>query len=575
VKGFARHVGRGRRAVAPALAAAALGLFAHAGVAHAVQITEFSTGISAGAEPYGIAAGPDGNVWFTELGANRIGRITPAGAVSEFSAGISAKAGLNGIAAGADGNLWFTEQSLDRIGRITPSGVVTEFSTGIKKSSGPFGIAAGPDGNVWFTEYSGNQIGRITPAGVVTEFKVASPPFGIATGPDGNLWFTEQYGDRIGRITPAGVVTEFAAGITPGAAPYTIAEGPDGNLWFTEIGLNRVGRITPSGVVTEFTTGIGSGARPYGIAAGPDGNVWFTEFGADRLARITPLGVVTEYGTGISAGAAPFGIVTGPDGNLWSTEYGLSRIAGLVPDFPPVVVTGAASDVDHMTATVNGTVRPRNNQTSYYVEYGLDTSYGQQSAPQDAGAGDATLPVSVALSGLIPGATYHYRFTATSAIGTSHGEDRTFTTVPVTATGGVGGNVPPTLTLSLSSAPVSFQSFQVGVARDYTATTALTVTSSAGDAQLGVADSSAMATGFLVNGSFQLRSPLQAGATNPAHGTLAYQPLTAPVALLSYDGPVANDPVVVSFKQSIAADEPLRTGSYAKTLTYTLTTTNP
>ena len=47
-------------------------------------MTEFSTGISEGSAPAGITAGPDGNLWFTESDASRIGRITPAGVASEF-----------------------------------------------------------------------------------------------------------------------------------------------------------------------------------------------------------------------------------------------------------------------------------------------------------------------------------------------------------------------------------------------------------------------------------------------------------------------------------------------------------
>ena len=33
--------------------------------------------------------------------------------------------------------------------------------------------------------------------------------------------------------------------------------------------------------------------------------------------------------------------------------------------------------------------------------------------------------------------------------------------------------------------------------------------------------------------------------------------------------------MTVAFKQSVGASEPLRTGAYAKTLTFTLSTTNP
>jgi streptogramin lyase len=54
-------------------------------------ITEFSIGSTAGFGPEFIAAGSDGNLWFTELN-DRIGRMTPLGVVTELSAGISAGA---------------------------------------------------------------------------------------------------------------------------------------------------------------------------------------------------------------------------------------------------------------------------------------------------------------------------------------------------------------------------------------------------------------------------------------------------------------------------------------------------
>lgn len=99
-------------------------------------ITEFSAGISASVRPYTIAAGPDGNLWFTEATGNAIGRITPTGTVTEFTDGITAVAKLNGIAAGPDGNMWFTEYEGDRVGVITPTGTVTEYSSGIDAGDG-------------------------------------------------------------------------------------------------------------------------------------------------------------------------------------------------------------------------------------------------------------------------------------------------------------------------------------------------------------------------------------------------------------------------------------------------------
>jgi hypothetical protein len=49
----------------------------------------------------------------------------------------------------------------------------------------------------------------------------------------------------------------------------------------------------------------------------------------------------------------------------------------------------------------------------------------------------------------------------------------------------------------------------------------------------------------------------------------------APLNLLSYSAPVSADLVTLTFKQSIGASEGLRTGSYGKTLTFTLSTTAP
>jgi virginiamycin B lyase len=55
-----------------------------------------------------------------------------------------------GIALGPDKNLWFTESNTNKIGRITPKGVFTEFIVPTTNSM-PFSIVAGPDGNLWFT----------------------------------------------------------------------------------------------------------------------------------------------------------------------------------------------------------------------------------------------------------------------------------------------------------------------------------------------------------------------------------------------------------------------------------------
>ena len=131
----------------------------------------------------------------------------------------------------------------------------------------------------------------------------------------------------------------------------------------------------------------------------------------------------------------------------------------------------------------------------------------------------------------------------------------------------MGGSVPPTLSLALGGQP-SFGAFTPGVARDYFATTSATVTSSAGNAALIVQDPSSFYTNRLVNGSYALASELQV-----KNGAATYQ--TMPAGLKFWGAPTAAESVPVEFKQSITAAEPLRTGTYAKTLTFTLSTTQP
>ena len=102
------------------------------------------------------------------------------------------------------------------------------------------------------------------------------------------------------------------------------------------------------------------------------------------------------------------------------------------------------------------------------------------------------------------------------------------------------------------------------------------VISTAGDATLSVTDPSSNAPGRLVNGTFSLPTALKAVGTSPAStsagaGTVSGAPLT----LTRWSAPVSNDPVQVLFTQSIGANDALRTGTYAKTLTFTLSTTAP
>jgi hypothetical protein len=145
------------------------------------------------------------------------------------------------------------------------------------------------------------------------------------------------------------------------------------------------------------------------------------------------------------------------------------------------------------------------------------------------------------------------------------------------ADGGVSGNVPATLALSLGT-PAAFGAFTPGIPKTYTASTTANVISTAGNATLSVSDPATTNTGKLQNGAFFLPQAVQAkassmGGTAATGGAIGGS--AAPTTLLTYGGPVSNDNVTMTFTQVIGANDALRTGSYSKTFTFTLSTTQP
>lgn len=357
--------------------------------------------------PFGMATGPDGNVWYADWGLNRIGRVTPTGVFTTFAdANIS---GSRAITSGPDGNLWFTSYYNDRIGRINPTtGTITTFTDPSGQVDGPLAITAGPDNNVWFTNDLNGRIGRITPSGTITTFATGwYSSRGLAAGADGNLWFTQGIANQILRMTPAGVVTAFSSPDI--SEPWGITAGPDGNLWFTNYGGAdpSIGRITPAGSVTTFPTGTD---HPYAITAGSDGNLWFAGCDTGSISRITTAGSITRFG---GRSGCHYGIASRPDGAIWMTSYEGSAITRfrLLPDGPPSA--------------------PRNLTTSYtgtsgeaHLDWDAPSSTG--GAPIDNynvsldGNVQVTLPESTTeydLLGLTRGQHYDVDVTATNAEG--------------------------------------------------------------------------------------------------------------------------------------------------------------
>ena len=318
-------------------------LFAAAllGLAGSAQAAIIESPLTAGSHPSGITAGPDGAIWFTEEGTNKIGRMTTNGVLTNEFPIPTPNSMPSDIVAGADGNLWFTEFNGNKIGRITTEGTITEFTVP-GSSSQPYQIATGryEINTLWFTQFGSDQIGRITTDGTITEFPLptARGPRDIVTAVWGSALFTTA-DNKIGAIRESdGVITEYPIP-TPNADPVGIVTNIlSGYSYFTERGANKIGRFAGTAAMTEYPAGTGD---PYGIAMTtptpfPQGteSLMFTEVGPNKIGQMTISGTLTSEQPVPTVASEPTAITLGPDGRFWFTEYAADQIGR---------VTGTAS----------------------------------------------------------------------------------------------------------------------------------------------------------------------------------------------------------------------------------------
>ena len=122
-------------------------------------VTRFPSGVTIA---YDITAGLDDTLWFTanNFDQDSIGRITTSGDLTLFPVAVDSKP--FGITLGSDGNVWFVERDANKLGRITPDGVIREFPLP-PPGSEPITITSGSDGRLWLSVTESDQIVAVRP----------------------------------------------------------------------------------------------------------------------------------------------------------------------------------------------------------------------------------------------------------------------------------------------------------------------------------------------------------------------------------------------------------------------------
>lgn len=318
--------------------------------------------------PSSLALGPDGSLYVGDIGNNRIRRIAAGGTITTFAGGgTQAGEGLpatdvqlkvpQGVAVGPDGSVYLSELFEGRIRKVSPDGLITTFAGdrgGADPGDGgpasrarlkePRALALGPDGALYVWERGDfrtpPRVRRIGADGIITTYAGGGPStddgvfatdasipsaelVGLAVGP-GGLYIAGSLDDRVRRVRRDGLISTvagtgeagFAGDGGPAAAaringPIGVAIAPNADIVFSD-GLNsRVRRLKR----TLPTLGLGDV-----LIASPDGQelFHFDELG-HHVRTLHALTGAVEYTFSYDAGGRLSGI-TDVDGTVTSIE---------------------------------------------------------------------------------------------------------------------------------------------------------------------------------------------------------------------------------------------------------------
>jgi virginiamycin B lyase len=243
--------------------------------------------------PWAAHPDKDGYFWAGYYGrANKIARLDPkTGEMKEFPVPNLGTAAVHSAMPAPDGTVWLTEQGSDKLGKWDP---VTQQITEYQDSWGKHTVRIAPDGMVWST-------GGLTRFDPKTEqfAHITDVPnaYGIALDKGGNVWFAELRRDgRIGKVDAQTLkVTKYQPPTATGF-PRRIQVGQDGNVWFAEFQAGKIGQFDPKSERFKEFTLPGPRATPYALDLDHDGKVWYSSEWMDVIGKLDPAsGQVTEY----------------------------------------------------------------------------------------------------------------------------------------------------------------------------------------------------------------------------------------------------------------------------------------
>ncbi len=420
----------------------------------------------------GVGEGEQGRIYGMSEGEARIrgwkANGEPVAGPFGTGSGLSVP-GVCGMDVDSEGDVW--------AGIWSPPGEVKEFNPDGTPTGTTFTAKAGTTnlaicgmeidktGNFYISGYCCDGVHKFSPTGeylgVIDPSSNEAKDIAVDST-DGHIYTVHQGepgGFNVNEYdSSGGLVTQFGApeGPYPGAQPEGVAVNESTHTVYVSTGgpeprvdsFVRTGNITIPDVITNAanvtpSTGTIHGeVDPDTANGGTPIDVCNFEWGTDpnnlnedapcegvSLPINSPTAVSATIG-GLTTGTTYYYKLTAANEGNGVLSFGATKT--FEPAGPPEFLDEAVSDVNTDGARISAQIYPGGATASYRIEVGTTEAYGTNYPVPDAETEDNLEPetFSIALSGLTPGTTYHYRLFGTNANGPTEGPDHTFTTFP-------------------------------------------------------------------------------------------------------------------------------------------------
>ncbi len=401
-------------------------------------------------EHHSLALKTDGSLWV--WGNNFAGQLG-VGSTTESSSPrrLGTETNWKSIACGvahslaikSDGTLWaWGYNSTGQLGLGTVTNVTTPNQVGSANDwesvagGDGYSLAVRRDGSLW--AWGRNDVGQLGDGTTIQR----NAPVQVGNGGvsavsaafsnslllkrDGSLW---NWGQNPSQIGSAQNWASIACG-----GDFNAAIRTDGSLWLWGdnyyLQLDIPDWFSPARSWPEQVSQSITFPEPSIISVGQQ-----TQLAAVASSGLpityTVVGPASLDGTVLTANAAgPITVSAYQRGNdVWSSAE--PAVLMMAATGPPSLSLSAPISVSMTDATLAGSVTPNGLTTTAQFEYGPTANYGSSVvAPISPADGLQPQQASAHISGLEPGAVYHFRLTASNASGNSSTEDLVFSTLP-------------------------------------------------------------------------------------------------------------------------------------------------